>query len=862
MALDREKTFANAERLLKQGKSSQALEECQRLAEDAPKDLLMLNRIGDLLARGDRGVEAIVYYDKIADQFSASGFYPKAIAILKKIIKVDPNRLATIVRLGELNLKQKLPGEARAWFLQAADAYLRAHDFAKARDVYEKLVAAEPDNFVHAVRLAEARAAEGDAPRAGADLVVLGGRMIAAGRTDDAERTLKRASELLPGRAEPLAGLARVHAAAGRRDEAVRLADEAWPSRPGAEAVSGDLLVLFEALGDTGRAVDLLGDPKSDGISDDAIEQVMRAAIGKGTADDLWSRLGSLLDRWTRAQNFARSVALLDRLARIEEGGHLRALEQLVEVRKAEGNRPAAARAIERLVRAYQSKGLTGAVEAHLDTLKLFDPVSPLLFTGRPAGKAEAPVPVAAVPAPGSDAVARRPASAPIAAVFEAPAVPLGPADEEFVSGHLTEAEVFEKYGLHNEALQQLRQVAARFPGHVAAQEKLVGLLRTRADRGALRDALAAFAFAKRAAGDSEGAKRAAVEAASLGGIESAMRTALEALKLLEPGTGPAEPAAATPAPAPAPSPSRAAVSTAPAPPSPPKPAAPVAAKPAAPAPPSKPAPPVTSKDEDDLEIMFDDAEEIETPAAASSDSALEEIEFYIGQGMYEDALRRIHELRAAGTVGAVLDTLEARARAGQAHAEPAVVQDETPSAIEDRLDEEDLSSIAAALEAEYGADRAGRPAAAEPDAEQSLDEVFSVFKEHVRAEVDSEDFRTHYDLGIAYKEMGLVDDALAEFRVATGAPELYREACSMLGLCHGERNETEEAIRWYRAALDAPGDEDTPLSGLRYDLAEILLKSGDERGAYELFAQVAAIEPAYREVGERLSELRARLAL
>src|SRR5262249_30179527 len=146
-----------------------------------------------------------------------------------------------------------------------------------------------------------------------------------------------------------------------------------------------------------------------------------------------------------------------------------------------------------------------------------------------------------------------------------------------------------------------------------------------------------------------------------------------------------------------------------------------------------------------------------------------------------------------------------------------------------DRLDEAELSSIAAALDAEYGASAEGVAAApADPDAEQSIDEVFAAFKEHVRAEVEGGDFRTHYDLGIAYKEMGLVDDAIEEFRTASGAPELYREACSMLGLCHWERGESDAAIQWYRAALQAPGDEEAPLSGLRYDLAEILLQTGD----------------------------------
>jgi tetratricopeptide (TPR) repeat protein len=839
MPLDREKAFANAERLLKQGKPSQALDECQRLAEDSPKDLLMLNRIGDLLARSNRGMEAIAYYDRIADQFSASGFYPKAIAILKKVIKVAPNRLETAVRLGELNLKQKLPGEARAWFLQAAEAYLRHREFGKAREVYEKLVAAEPENFVNAARLAEARAAEGDAERGGRELLALGGRMLAASRIEDAERTFKRAGELLPGRAEPLAGLARCLAAAGRRDEAMHAADEAFPARAGAEAVSGDLLVLFESLGDGERSARLLESEKSDGISGEAVEQAMRTAIGRQDGHGIWSRLMPLLDRWVREREFPRAGALLERLARMEDGGQLRALEQLVELRKAEGNKVATARSIERLVRASQGKVPAERVTALLDTLKLVDPTSPLLFVGRPAGAAEpAPSAPARGAAAGEAPVVHQPPAATHSdaapRALEAPAVPLGPADEEFVSGHLTEAEVFEKYGLHNEALQQLQQVAERFPGHLPALDKLIGLLRTRADRPALRDALVKASFARRAAGDVEGARRAADEAATFGGIEAVHRSALEKLGLL---ASAAAPAAAKAPPVPPPEP---AAATPPAVPKKPAPA---------------PAPPVSRADEEDLEILFDDIEEDREAAGGVDAELIEEIEFYIGQGMTVDALNRIAAARSAGRGGEQLDALEARAKAAPA------TQDEVTVTEEDRLDEAELTSIAAALDAEFGADRdAPLPREADPDAEQSIDEVFAAFKEHVRAEVGGSDFRTHYDLGIAYKEMGLIDDAIEEFRTASGAPELYREACSMLGLCHWERGQAEQAVHWYRAALEAPSDEEAPLSGLRYDLAEILLQTGDPRGAFDLFVQIAEAEPHYRDVARRLEELRPHL--
>ena len=99
-----------AERLLKQGKLQAALAELQRASESAPDDLLTLNRLGDLLARQGRNDEAIGYYRKIADRFADGGFLPKSIAIHKKILRLDPNNLESLVGLGEMYLSQDLHG--------------------------------------------------------------------------------------------------------------------------------------------------------------------------------------------------------------------------------------------------------------------------------------------------------------------------------------------------------------------------------------------------------------------------------------------------------------------------------------------------------------------------------------------------------------------------------------------------------------------------------------------------------------------------------------------------------------------------------------------------------------------------------
>ena len=97
---------------MQQGKVDGALVQLQQLAESGPTDLLTLNRIGDLLARQGRTGEAIGYYLQIANQFLDAGYVPKAIAIHKKILRLDPSSVQSFIQLGELYMEQKLPAEA------------------------------------------------------------------------------------------------------------------------------------------------------------------------------------------------------------------------------------------------------------------------------------------------------------------------------------------------------------------------------------------------------------------------------------------------------------------------------------------------------------------------------------------------------------------------------------------------------------------------------------------------------------------------------------------------------------------------------------------------------------------------------
>ena len=139
---------------------------------------------------------------------------------------------------------------------------------------------------------------------------------------------------------------------------------------------------------------------------------------------------------------------------------------------------------------------------------------------------------------------------------------------------------------------------------------------------------------------------------------------------------------------------------------------------------------------------------------------------------------------------------------------------------------------------------------------EPTLEEVFEQFKQGVRQTLSPEDYDTHYNLGIAYKEMGLVDEAISEFQIACKDPERLIDCCSMLGLCFMEKGMPQLAEKWYRKAMESPELSEDGQLGILYDLGSLFMQSGDLENAYKSFLEIYGIRNDYRDVVERLKEL------
>lgn len=229
----------------------------------------------------------------------------------------------------------------------------------------------------------------------------------------------------------------------------------------------------------------------------------------------------------------------------------------------------------------------------------------------------------------------------------------------------------------------------------------------------------------------------------------------------------------------------------------------------------------------------------------------LEEADFLLQQGLEDDARYALESILAQAP-----EHPDALAMLNSIQASPAPSSSSEASFEPSRSDGFDLS---AELADEF--DSIERtPSAPHPSTPVSVDEVFGEFELRRPETIAAEDSQTHYDLGIAYKEMGMLDEAIHEFEVALGGTGTRRfvDCLTMIGICLLEKKQPEEAIERFRRALKTPGLtlEGSKEAHFQIGLAREAL--GQPQEAFGHFARVYKADPAFRNVREKVLALRA----
>jgi tetratricopeptide (TPR) repeat protein len=247
--------------------------------------------------------------------------------------------------------------------------------------------------------------------------------------------------------------------------------------------------------------------------------------------------------------------------------------------------------------------------------------------------------------------------------------------------------------------------------------------------------------------------------------------------------------------------------------------------------------------------------------AAASAGEGLEDLldeaDFFTTRGLYDDAkailveqltrtphhplvLERLREVESAVGASGESRTIE-RSQLGRSQpAEAAFDVGASLGALDD-MDEKPV----------------GAPGTrALPGREVDVDQVFEKFKAGIRAQVSETDSSTHYDLGVAYKEMGLIAEAVHEFELSARDPARECMCFAMIGMIHLEQNQLDRAAESYMQALNAPSKTPEQEMNLFYDLGNVHEMKGNEQDALFYFQKVSLRDPDYRDVADRLASL------
>ncbi len=249
-----------------------------------------------------------------------------------------------------------------------------------------------------------------------------------------------------------------------------------------------------------------------------------------------------------------------------------------------------------------------------------------------------------------------------------------------------------------------------------------------------------------------------------------------------------------------------------------------------------------------DLDGAAVEPAEIVAAGGVDVDGDLEEAEFFFQQGLLEEAAGKCRKLlAAAGECAGAQELLD------QIHAlKPELFKEDgkTPSPGRTKADA-------------APAEEAAPSAPASQDREKlRLDGSLNEFKKGLESQIEAEDTETHYNLGIAYKEMGLLDDAIEQFEKAKQDVQRRVDCLTLKGACLVQKGDFESAVEAFREGLAVDDIKDEERISLYYELGLLYLGWKRPLEALDSFQCVADVQPFFRQVDEQIRKLRQELGL
>jgi len=261
----------------------------------------------------------------------------------------------------------------------------------------------------------------------------------------------------------------------------------------------------------------------------------------------------------------------------------------------------------------------------------------------------------------------------------------------------------------------------------------------------------------------------------------------------------------------------------------------------------------------------------LEEPDLKDHEEEISEADFYTGQGLYKEAYEILERLsglfpenREIEKRIETLNRMESSIQEGPSEKtgeypessapsgeEVFIGGNHTPPAHEQEEFEDFTLTDQDLVEAEE---------MPEPILDDDVLDIFQEFKKGLEKELGEEDSETHYNLGIAYKEMGLIDDAIKEFQTSRDDPKRFLQSSTMLGVCYMEKGVFSLAVDVLSGALERIDPSDESYWAVKYDLAEAYERDNNPQKALDLYTEVFGWNAGFRNVSDKVSQLKTRV--
>ncbi|HYA49183.1 MAG TPA: tetratricopeptide repeat protein, partial [Burkholderiales bacterium] len=330
--IDRIKTIELAERLVKNGKVKEAIAEYERLVGTDPQDVGTLNIIGDLYMRLNMTDRAVRSFQKVAEEYEKRGLFSQALAIYKKLYKIQPQDSDISLKLADLYSQQGFQSDAKDEYLRTAGRFIEERKFQEAIHVYEKVCKVDREDLGLKKELADLYQQQGYLDAALEQLVEIAAIRTAQGNFDAAEELLVEARSLNPADSKTLTSLVDLYKRWDKKDKAIELVEARLREDPEDVQLMNLLGNFYFEAGETARAEEIFtAVTTSHPTNVNARVKLGRLHILKGELDQAYELFEPLIASLLKRRKEEKAIGLLGLILE-SESPHLPSLERLAVI--------------------------------------------------------------------------------------------------------------------------------------------------------------------------------------------------------------------------------------------------------------------------------------------------------------------------------------------------------------------------------------------------------------------------------------------------------------------------------------------------------------------------------------------------